>query len=115
MNPDTDQINKYQKLSCCSKGYLQIGAKYCSKKENLRRIRFTVGRNLINHPDQTSTKAANITTVKIVINSILSTRAPKFATFDLKDFYLNTTINEYEYMRIPLAIIPKTILNEYKL
>jgi len=92
--------------------YLRIVATYQPEKENPRRICFTVGGNLIHYPGKISTKAA---TVKIMINSILSTRGTKFTTFDLKDFYLNTPMNEYKYTRIPLAIIPESILDKYNL
>lgn len=50
-----------------------------------------------------------------MINSIVSTKGARFATFNLKDFYLHTPISEYEYMRIPASIIPETILDKYNL
>ncbi len=34
---------------------------------------------------------------------------------DVKDFYLNTPMKRYEYMRIKITNIPKEIINEYKL
>ncbi len=34
---------------------------------------------------------------------------------DVKDFYLNTPIKRYEYMRIKITDIPKEIIEEYKL
>jgi hypothetical protein len=36
-------------------------------------------------------------------------------TVDLKDFYLNTPLENYEYMRIPIFVIPESIMTEYKL
>ena len=36
-------------------------------------------------------------------------------TVDLKDFYLNTPLEEYEYMRIPVDMIPQTIMDQYNL
>jgi hypothetical protein len=40
----------------------------------------------------------------------------RFMTGDLKDVYLNMPMDEYEYMRIPVSIIPEsTIMTEYKL
>ena len=34
---------------------------------------------------------------------------------DQKDFYLNTLLESYEYMRIPVTMINQYIMNEYKL
>jgi hypothetical protein len=36
-------------------------------------------------------------------------------TIDMKDFYLNTPIDEYECMRIPDKVIPDCIMEQYKL
>ena len=36
-------------------------------------------------------------------------------TIDLKDFYYNTPMEEFEYMQLPLAIIPQEIIDQYKL
>jgi len=68
--------------------YLRILAAYRPEKDNPRRIRFTVGGNLIEYLGKTSTKAADITTVKILFNSVLSTDGARFITLDLKDFYV---------------------------
>jgi len=65
---------------------LRIVAAYRPEKDNPRRIRFTVGGNLIEYLGKTSTKATDITTVKILFNSVLSTDGARFITLDLKDF-----------------------------
>ena len=36
-------------------------------------------------------------------------------TIDIKDFYLNTLMEQYEYMHIPVKHIPKVIMSQYKL
>ena len=36
-------------------------------------------------------------------------------TVDLKDFYLNTPLEEYEDMRIPVDMIPQPIMDQYNL
>ena len=105
-----DQIPKDKKAT-----YLRIVAAYRPEKENPPQICFTVGGNLIFYPGNTSTKAADIVTVKIFINSTLSTPNAKFMTIDIKDFYLNTPMEEYEYMRIPVSIIPDDIIKQYNL
>jgi hypothetical protein len=77
--------------------------------------RLTAGGNLINYPYNVSTPTANITTAKIVFNSVLSTPNAKFMGLNIKDFYLNTKMERYEYMRMPIAIIPQEIIDQYKL
>ncbi len=36
-------------------------------------------------------------------------------TLDLKDFYLGTPMTAYEYMRIPISVIPDSIMDQYNL
>ena len=95
--------------------YLRIVAAYRPEKEKPHRVRFTVGGNLIDYPGKTSTRAADIIVVKIMINSTLSTPHASFMTIDIKDFYLNTPMKRPEYMRIPVHIVPKEIVERYKL
>jgi len=50
-----------------------------------------------------------------MFNSVISTEKAKFAAADIKDFYLNTPMERYKYMAIPLADIPETIIKQYNL
>jgi hypothetical protein len=61
------------------------------------------------------TPTADLTTAKILFNSVVSTPGAKFASFDIKNFYLNNPIDWYEYMRIPVRDIPPTIMEQYNL
>eukprot|EP00804_Cyclotella_cryptica_P024318 CCRYP_015306-RA/>CCRYP_015306-RA protein AED:0.36 eAED:0.36 QI:0/-1/0/1/-1/1/1/0/360 len=54
-------------------------------------------------------------TVKILLNSIISTVNAKFMTIDIKDFYLNTPMERLEYMRLKLSDIPSNIIELYHL
>ena len=36
-------------------------------------------------------------------------------TIDIKDFYLNTLMEQYEYMHIPIKHIPEVIMTQYQL
>jgi hypothetical protein len=95
--------------------YLRIVAAFRPEKPNPRRIRFTVGGDRVEYAGDVSTKTADLPTVKILLNSVISTPGARFMTGDLKDFYLNTPMDTYEYMRIPVNIIPASIMDEYKL
>jgi hypothetical protein len=56
------------------------------------------GGDSVHYPSNTSTSTANLLTIKILINSIISTAGAKFMTMDIKDFYLNTLMARCEYM-----------------
>jgi hypothetical protein len=82
------------------------------------RVRMTIGGNLITYDGTTSTKAAELPTLKLFINSVLSTPYAKFLTGDLKDFYLNTARmpeKDFAYMKLPINIIPDDIIAHYAL
>lgn len=85
------------------------------QKKETHRTRLTVGGNLIEYPDNVSTPTADLTTAKILLNSVVSTPNAKFIVLDLKDFYLNTEMKRYEYMRMPITLIPKEIIDQYNL
>ena len=54
-------------------------------------------------------------TVKILLNSVISTLNARFMTINIKDFYLNTHMAWPEFMRLKLADIPAAIIDRYKL
>ena len=86
------------------------------EKENPICVWLTIGGNLITYDGTTSTKSAKMPTVKIFINSILSTPHAKFMTGDIKDFYLNTAkmpSKDFAYMRITINVIPSDIIKQY--
>jgi hypothetical protein len=85
------------------------------QKTEVERTPLTVGGNLIDYPGKVSTETADLTTAKILFNSVLSDRNSKFMGMDLKNFYLNTPLDRYEYMRLPIDIIPDEILEQYNL
>ncbi|KAI2496471.1 hypothetical protein MHU86_18012 [Fragilaria crotonensis] len=95
--------------------YLRVVSAFRPEKENPRRVRWTCGGDKVDYPFDVSTKTADLTTAKLLINSVLSTKNAKFLTADLKDFYLGTPMERYEYMRIPIHMIPDVIIDQYNL
>jgi hypothetical protein len=87
----------------------------CPQKAEPERTRLTVGGNLINYDGDVSTQTADLTTSKILWNSVISTLHAKYMCLDLKDFYLGTPMKEYEYMRLHILDIPEEIINQYNL
>ena len=95
--------------------YVRAVCADCPEKANPKRFRFTLGGDHIDYPGSTSTKTADMTTVKTLINSVISTDQAHFMTGDLKNFYLGTPLDCYEYIRIPLKLIPQRIIDLYNL
>ena len=94
------------------------GSFSCDMKPNkaeTHRTRLTAGGDRINYPEDVGTPTADMTLVKTLFNSIISTEGAKCVMLDVKDFYLNTPMTRYEYMRLKLTDIPEEIIVEYKL
>lgn len=70
--------------------YLRIISAFRPRKADPYRIRWTVRGNIIDYPGVVYTPTADLTTVKILLNSIISTTNACFCNIDLKDFYLAT-------------------------
>ena len=84
-------------------------------KKEVERTRLTVGGNLIDYPGNLRTETADLITVKLLLNSTISTPGARFICLDVKNFYLNTPMDRYEYMRLPIELIPEEIIIKYNL
>ncbi|MCP4748318.1 MAG: hypothetical protein GY874_19600, partial [Desulfobacteraceae bacterium] len=87
--------------------YAWIVLDYCPQKDDPNRVLITVGGNLIEYPGKLTTRTADLTTTKLLWNSVISTLGAKYACADIKSFYLETPLDRPEYMRMPLALIPE--------
>jgi hypothetical protein len=85
------------------------------QKTETHPTRLTVGGDRLEYPGNVSTPTAKLTTAKCILNSTISTPNARFAVFDISNFYLGTPMARYEYMRLPLNIIPDEIIVQYKL
>ena len=81
-----------------------------------------MGGNLIDYPGDVSTRTADLTTAKLLWNSVLSKRKrsssrgrkhnlARFMCMDVKNFYLNTPMERPEYMRFHISQIPDEIID----
>ncbi len=84
-------------------------------KTETHRTRLTAEGDRINYPEDVGTPTADMSLVKIMLNSVISTKGAKFVMLDVKDFYLNIPMKRYKYMHIKITDIPEEIINEYKL
>jgi hypothetical protein len=95
--------------------YARFLCVYCNSKKDKYRTRITMGGNLVNYPGDCGIPTANLLTVKLLLNSIISTPNAKFMTLDLKDFYLMTPMKRYKYSCMKLDLFPQDIIDKYDL
>jgi hypothetical protein len=69
-----------------------IVANFCPQKDDPYCICVTVRGNRIYFPGDCGTPTADMITGKLLLNSVISTKNAKFMTIDMKDFYLNTSM-----------------------
>ena len=60
------------------------------QKEDPNRVRITAGGNLIIYPYELTTRTADLTTSKVMWNSVISTPGARYACAYVKNFYLCT-------------------------
>ena len=79
------------------------------KKKEKERTRIIVGGNRLDYQGEVSTKTAGLKTIKVLLNSVVSSILAKFMTADVKNFYLKTPMEEPKYTKIPVRLIPDKI------
>ena len=87
--------------------YARIVVDYRPQNSDPNSVRLTVGGNILNVPGDLSTTKANLTTFKILWNSVLSNKYARFACIDIKNMYLQTPKTDYKYMRISRHLVPQ--------
>ncbi|KAL7524505.1 hypothetical protein ACHAXR_000602, partial [Thalassiosira sp. AJA248-18] len=95
--------------------YARVVVDYREQKADPNRMRITVGGNLINYPGELTTCTADLTTTKLMWNSVISTPEAKYMTADIKSFYLETPLDRFEYMKMNLDVIPQEFRDAYGL
>ena len=95
--------------------YGKFVCKVRPEKKEPNRTRLTVGGNRVNYPFEVGTPTADMLLAKILFNSVVSTENARFMTIDISNFYLNTPMKRYEYVRLNIKDIPDEVIEEYKL
>ena len=67
------------------------------------------------YPRDCGTPTVELLTVKLLLNSIISSPGAKFLTIDIKNFYLNTPMKRFEYMRLKLSNLTEDFVERYNL
>jgi hypothetical protein len=107
---DLTSIPKDRKIT-----YDKLVCDFKPNKNEKHRVRLMVGCNRLDYSGDTATSTADITTFKILINSTLSTQNAKMMMMDINNYYLGTPLPTYEYMRLPISILPLNTLEKYDL
>ena len=76
--------------------YGRIVCDFWEGKDEENQTRLTVGGDRINYPGETQTPTADLLTIKLLLNSVISTKGAEFMTIDIKNFYLNMPLERYE-------------------
>jgi hypothetical protein len=90
--------------------YLNVISAFRPEKKNPHRVGWTCSGDQVDYPGLVSTQMADLTTVKILINSVLSAPKAKMVVTNLKDFCLGAPMERYEHMRIPVRVLPPKIM-----
>ncbi len=89
---------------------------HCPQKEDPNSVCITVGGNLIDYPFELTTRTADMVASKILWNSVISsTKDARFAGTNIKKMYLETPLDWYEYMKMPIALFPTDIIEHFRL
>lgn len=95
--------------------YGTIVCDYRPLKDDPYRVRLTVGGDKLPYFADAGSPAASLLEAKLLFNSIVSTPGAKFFSADIKDYFLCSPMDNYEYMKLPLHIIPEEIRVQYNL
>ncbi len=95
--------------------YAKFVSELKPNKAEIHRTRLTVGGDKVHYPGDVGTPTADLSLVKMHLNSVISTPDARYMTLDVKNFYLNTPMERYEYVRIRIDDIPDKIIVEYSL
>jgi hypothetical protein len=83
--------------------YGKIVCDYKPHKTEKERVSLTVGGDKLDYSGNVATSTADITTLKILINSNLSTEDAAMMMMDIKNYYLGTPLPRFEYMKMLLS------------
>ena len=95
--------------------YARIVCNYRPEKRDPNRCRITVNGNLNNYPGDCGTPTADLITVKLLLNNIISTKGAKFMILYISNFYLMTPLKRKDYVRMKLSDFPEKVIEHCNL
>ena len=88
---------------------------YHPQKYEPKYTQLTVGVNLIDFPGDVITPTVDTATSKIVWNSFFIHAQVQVNVYFHQKHYLGTPLTSYEYLRIPITLIPDEIIRHHNL
>jgi hypothetical protein len=85
------------------------------KTNEQNQTKLVAGGDRVHYPFKAGTPTAKLLTVKLLINSVISTPTARFFAMDIKNFYLYTPMTRYLYMQLKLSNMPDNIIAHYHL
>ena len=84
-------------------------------KTEQHRVRLTLGGDVLEYLGDASSPAASLIESKLIFNSVVSDshRGARFMSLDIKDYFLQSMLQEAEYMRIHGKYFLKDIREKY--
>ena len=96
--------------------YGRICVNFCPEKDGPNCTHLTIGSNRINCPEDCGTPTVDMVTVKLHLNSVISTKGACYCTIDFNDIYLMTPMAcPLEYMRMKFKDLHKEFVLLYNL
>ena len=97
--------------------YANLVCDFRPLKSEQHRVRLTVGGDKLQYDKETASPAANLLETKLLINSVISDAqsGAKFMTLDIKDFFLQSSLPDKEYMRIQIKYFSSYFIELYDL
>ena len=74
--------------------YARFICDYRPQKEEKERTRITVRGDRLDYQGDVSTKTAGLSTIKLLLNSVISLEGARFMTADMEKLYVNTPIKD---------------------
>ena len=78
-------------------------------------IRLTIGGDRGKYHGEVTTHTADLTIVKLHLNSVFSMPKGHFLGVDISNFYLDTPLDCLEYACIAMKYVPQNFIDEYNL
>jgi hypothetical protein len=95
--------------------YGKLVCGYKTNKAEKERVRLTVGGDRLNYTGDVATNTADIVTFKILTTITLSAEDAEMMTMNIKTYYLGRPLLRYDYMQLPLSILPDENIAKYNL
>ena len=95
--------------------YARFTVAYRPEKDEPYRCRITAGGDQLDYHGNVTTTVSSMESFKLLLNSTISTNGAKLFTGDISNMYLESNLDDPEYVRFKLESIPRRIMDYYNL